>query len=231
MEKILATSPLAVLYLDQDAYIKTDLPLSIKHLKDHQQSRYIQMNEYQPHASSTLKDQSFTMYDRLQGVVDVYQTMPMPILQTLFEDHAAFSRRMHKTELFSTGGGWLELGHPKDSAATQHTRFFLHQWWAEGRNFEGGYQLNCAPWQEKVLGHAMGTRPDVRAHTALLEDRTYGGPDSECIPHLYAEYKRVPEYVGVAMSTLVSKSLIYLDKLPATIKTHTEYEMMPIKGS
>lgn len=225
MERILHTIPTAVLYMDQDVYIKTDLPISIKFLKDHRQSRYVPLNEYRPHPNDESPEWKFTMYDRAGDTPGLSEFMPMPDLQSLFEQHPKFNRAMYDTDLFNVGSGWLELGHPKGSPALHHTMSFLHQWWAEARNFENGKWLLNFPWEQKSLSTTMSTRADIRAQTALLENDIYGSPDSPCLVHLMAKKKLLPEFLAKAVLVLNEKSVSYLDKLPATICNHSKYAM------
>ncbi|MEW5314432.1 MAG: hypothetical protein WDW38_005933 [Sanguina aurantia] len=131
MERILSTGPAAVLYLDQDVYIKTDLPLSLKDLRDSNKSRCICMNEYHPHPYDETNG-GFSVYSRLSeemggAPTTVSRDMPMPELQRMFESHPAFTQKMYKNDMLNTGGGWLELGHARGSHGAALSRSFLHQ--------------------------------------------------------------------------------------------------------
>lgn len=236
MEQVLSTFPIAVLHLDLDVYIKTDLPLSIQHLHDTSRSRYITMDEYHehPYQRQNRTWHSYSIYDRLTEFVSPTKvpavpglswSMPMPELQALFETHPAFSGRMYTDDMLNTGAAWLELGHPQGSHKGRLTQSFLHEWWALGRLFEGGKYLTHRMQEQRLLSVVMATRAELRAHTALLEDNVYNSPVSKCIPHLYAEYKRVDSYIAEALRTFREKSVAFLNRLPMSVVTHTQYEM------
>lgn len=234
MERILSTGPAAVLYLDQDVYIKTDLPLSLKDLRDSNKSRCICMNEYHPHPYDETNG-GFSVYSRLSEEMGgaptaVSRDMPMPELQRMFESHPAFTQKMYKNDMLNTGGGWLELGHARGSHGAALSRSFLHQWWGEGKVLDGGKWLLQFTWEQRVLSVTMAKRQSLRMQTLLLPDKLYNSPVSLCMPHMYGEYKRVGSYVAEALRTFRESSMPFLNRLTARVVVHTQYEMVHLRG-
>lgn len=232
MERVLSSSPVAALYMDQDVYIKTNLPLSIKHLKDNRYHRFLTMNEFHKENVDDVGGgwnhdvkKGFSIYTSLHNVPHINTTMPMPVMQSLFETHRGFAKDMYENGVLNSGGAWLELGHPRRSSAMHLSTSFLHEWWAMGRILDGGKSLKVFPCEQNILNVVMSMRADVRARTSLLEDVDYNSPVSKCMPHLYGAFKLTPKYKEEVMRTLLAKSVGFLDRLPTVIVPHTRYEM------
>lgn len=225
MWKALQSSPTAVLFLDQDAYIYTDLPLTISHLVRLGRDRLITPNE---------GDES---WPGIYGMIDepITRETSIPDLQTGFDTHPAWITTLFREDILNTGGGWMELGHPNfgpksSHVAAQRTQSFFREWWALGQRWEGGIYLKKKfPFEQRMLSILFGLRQDIRLRTAMVEDMHYNSPRGQCMAHLYGRPNKINTTVLRDMASLMRKRVLpFMDQLNMRV-VHSV--MFPFSGA
>lgn len=188
--------PDMVLYLDLDAYIRTDLPISDAFEKT-RRSRALTLDdgaESQP-----------CIYQRANVATPLYKGMHMSELQRSFDEDSAWSAHMLGADIVNSGGGWLE----RNTGSVT----FLDDWWALGATWQAGHYLQNPYHEQRILNVLMAQRPELRKETILLEDPFYNSPLSVCIPHMYAGYKdRVDARRQMAVDLLSRLSRVPMDR-------------------
>lgn len=201
VSRALQSNPTAVLFLDQDTYIRTSLPLTIHHLTRLGRDRLIALDE---------GDNEWPgIYPRV--ALPINRGMSIPELQAGFDTHPAWADALFSGDILNSGGGWLELGHPSSKHTTQS---FLGNWWSLGQRWDGGKFLSSSfSFEQRILSVLMGLRQDIRNSTAILEDTTYNSPRSACVRHLYAGNKQNIKYVNALAETMRHRVGPFLGRL------------------
>lgn len=201
--------PDAALYLDTDAYIRTNLPLSLDSLRASSKHRAIGQDEGDEERGGIcprLNHATTVLGSRLHcnnKAGDPTQASPMADTQAVFERDPEAVRYLNESNfgLLNTGGGWLEL------AGRAETIAFLDRWWRLGDTFKGGVYRQAFPLEQRILNVAMAHSQKEREATALLEDTIYNSPRSPCIPHLYAvKNKQEPEYLATLRAVVTQRA-------------------------
>lgn len=172
--------PEAVLYLDGDAFMLTDLPLTAAHLAGRSRAIGIDAGDID------IPDKD-AMYQRWPNTTEapLHKFMDMRVVQSLFEgESSGWAERMTEgADVVNTGGGWLEL-------VDSETLAFLDALWAFGDTWKGGaYKHTSWAFEQSALNALLGTDARARSRTALLEDGLWNCPTSPCVAHLYGGSK------------------------------------------
>jgi len=189
------SSPLpdAVLFLDSDAYIRTDYPLALDGLLDAGFHRALALDE---------GDETWP------GIYNRIPTEDPPIsrhthltdLQTRFENETyGWAAVMEHKDLLNTGL-WLEM-----PGAVGWNLTFIETIWQMGASVEGG-RYRVDPYHEQRIMNLLFIKSSYyRSKVSLLEDILYNSPRSPCVVHLYAEKKTLEPYRTRMADDLLSR--------------------------
>ena len=168
--------PDMALYLDLDAYIRTDLPMS---------NVFEKTNRARAMCLDDGLESQPCIYPRVNITPPLYKGMPMPELQRSFEDDPVWPTLMRGVDIVNSGGGWLERNTGNVT--------WLDEWWDLGSTWEGGRYERDQYHEQRILNVLMAGSSAMRKETLLLEDPIYNSPRSVCMPHMYAIFKEGPE--------------------------------------
>jgi len=186
-------APAAALYLDGDAYVRTEQQLSAGQLQARGWRRAMALDE---------GDESKPgVYHRLRSVPGALsRATPMPAIQAAFERSPQFAEEMQAGHDVLNSGVWLERG----GAEAEASLAFLRRWLNTSSSPAG----RRWPFEQRTLQALLAASPADRAQTGLLEDVVYNTHASPCVPHLYAGKKRVranlETLAGVARARLAA---------------------------
>jgi hypothetical protein len=190
MLRVLSTvpAPAAALYLDSDAYVRTEQFLTASGLETRGWRRALALDEGDEAKPG--------VYHRLRGVPGLLsRATPMPVIQAAFERAPEFAAAMAAGRDVLNSGVWLERG---GGAGAQQTLAFLHSWLNTSDSPAG----RRWPFEQRTLQVLLADLPAARAQTGILEDVIYNTHASPCVPHLYAGKKRVQENLDVLASVV-----------------------------
>ena len=173
-QAIARSSADAVLYLDEDSYIDTELYLTVRNLPPN-------------------KLRAISLDAGYEQRLNVTTYLPIHELQHMFEaSNSTAETTMRKHDILNTGGFWLENLTNKDSLSTEQRLFFLRAWYALGRT-HATLHFNLAN-DQRMLNCVMANHRSFRKSTLLLEQRIYNTPfPGSCSCHLFAGFKRQEE--------------------------------------